>query len=209
MEPIDSQEFAQILALGREQRSVEFKGPGSRTDDRRLLAQVVRACLSMANNRDGGIVIIGIEDPSTGELIPRGLTEGQLDSWQHDSLADSLSEYADPSISFDSQQIDFEGNRFVVIEVHEFPEIPVLCKRNYDDVLRKGACYVRTRRKPETAEIPTQEDMRDLLDLATEKGVRKFIKQARVAGLRVGGEHLPSDDDLYDAELNGLILEEE
>ena len=67
--------------------------------------------------------------------------------------------------------------------VEEFSDIPVLCKRSYDNVLRDGACYVRTRRKPETSEIPTQADMRDLLDLAIDKGVSKFLNRAQRVGL--------------------------
>ena len=65
----------------------------------------------------------------------------------------------------------------------EFDDIPVLCKRAYGNVLRDGACYVRPRRKPETSEIPTQADMRDLLDLATEKEVRKYLERAQRLGL--------------------------
>ena len=69
-----------------------------------------------------------------------------------------------------------------------FADIPVLCKRDYQDVLRSGACYVRSRRKPETTEIPTQADMRDLLELATEKKLRERLAQME----RVGMIILPS-----------------
>lgn len=184
---------------------MEFKGPGSRTGNRQLTAKVVRACLSMANNRDGGIVVIGVEEGDAGELLPVGLTEDELATWQHDHLADTLAEYADPSISFDSQVTDHQGNSYMVIEVHEFPDIPVLCKKEYQGVLRRGACYVRTRRKPETAEISTQQDMRDLLDLATEKGVRKFLTQAYEAGLSVSGRRPRTDEELFESEISDLV----
>ena len=64
---------------------------------------------------------------------------------------------------------------------------------------------MRTRRKPETAEIPTQEDMRDLLDLAVEKGVRKFITQAHAAGLSVSGQRPPTDEELFESEILDFV----
>jgi len=66
------EEFAEIIALGREQASVEFKGPGLRTD-KHLFAKVTRAVLGMANLRDGGRVVVGIEEQQTG-LVLTGLT---------------------------------------------------------------------------------------------------------------------------------------
>ncbi len=67
------QEFDTLLHRGYETNGVEFKGPGKRTD-RAFLAQVVRAILGMANRRDGGLVIIGVE-PTT--LDPIGLEEDE------------------------------------------------------------------------------------------------------------------------------------
>ena len=40
-------ELRTAIALGREQRNVEFKGPGVRTD-KAFLAKVIRAILGMA-----------------------------------------------------------------------------------------------------------------------------------------------------------------
>ena len=82
---------------------------------------------------------------------------------------------------------EYNGNQYAVILVEEFDDIPVLCKRDYGhrghQVLRNGACYVRPRRKPETSEIPTQAERRDLLDLATDKMVSAYIERARRNGL--------------------------
>ena len=56
-------------------------------------------------------------------------------------------------------------------------------------------------------EIPTQADMRDLLDLATEKGVRRFVAQARVAGLSLSGELPSTDAELFHKQLIDFIGE--
>lgn len=177
-------EFAEIMALRHELRGVEFKGPGPLTEGR-LAAQVAKAAIGMANRGGGGRVIIGVREDNG--LTPAGLSETELAAWNYDALADQIARYADPGVEFELEIKEFGGNRFAVIEVAEFADIPVLCKRSYGGVLREGACYVRTRRKPETSELPTYADMRDLLDLAIEKGVRRSLEWAQ----RVGLYHLP------------------
>ena len=196
------EEFAQLLAFSHETSGLEFKGPGARSD-RQLFARVVRAALGMANRRDGGIIVIGVED--TGEsLNPVGLNDNDLDSWRYDYVADGIASYADPSVSFELEIKEHDSKKYVVLVIREFEDIPVLCKRSYQGVLRDGACYVRTRRKPETTEIPAQAEMRDLLDLATEKALRKFITQAQRAGMISSGTPLPDDRGLFDKQLEDL-----
>ncbi len=81
-------------------------------------------------------------------LNPVGLSESDLDTWTYDNMANQIARYADPSVSFELEPKAYNGNSYVVLEVEEFSDIPVLCKRAYDNVLRYGACYVRSRRKP-------------------------------------------------------------
>lgn len=195
------EEFVQLLALGRELSGLEFKGPGPRSD-RQLFAQVVRAVLGMANRRDGGTVVIGVQDDQ-GSLHPVGVDEEDLATWHYDGVADALAEYADPSVSFDLEFKTHDGRTYVVVEVAEFEDIPVLCKRAYGDILRNGACYVRTRRKPETSEIPAQADMRDLLNLATDKELRRFISRARSAGI-ISVSVVPDDRQRFEEQLGDL-----
>ena len=196
------EEFVQLLALGRELGDLEFKGPGPRSD-RQLFAQVVRAMLGMANRRGGGTVVIGVQDDE-GSLHPVGVDEPDLATWQYDGVADALAEYADPSVSFDLEFKAHDGRTYVVFEVAEFDDVPVLCKRAYSDVLRSGACYVRPRRKPETSEIPTQAEMRDLLDLATDKGVQRFLARAQRTGMISFIGAAPDDRERFGEQLGDL-----
>ncbi len=197
------EEFAQILALGRETSGVEFKGPGP-LSDRRLVAQVVRAVLAMANRESGGIVIVGIEDNANG-INPAGLDNAELASWDYDNIANQLARYADPRVNFEMEIRMYNGARHVVLAVAEFSEIPVLCKRSFDNVLRNGACYVRTRQKPETSEIPTQTEMRELLDLAINKGVSLYLERARRVGLYVPLTPVqPTDQELFNEQRGDL-----
>ena len=196
------EEFAQIMGLAHEIRGLEFKGPG-RSTDRRLFAQVVKAVLGMANRRDGGRVVVGVEDHGDS-LQPVGLDDTQLATWNYDDVADRIATYADPSVAFDLEVTEYNGRSYVVIQVEEFADVPVLCKRAYDDVLRDGACYVRPRRKPETTDIPTYADMRDLLDLAVEKGVRRLLAQVQRVGLTVPPDITVTDQERFNEQLGDL-----
>ncbi len=198
------EEFAEILALGHERRNTEFKGPGQRSAQP-LFAKVVRAILGMANQQDGGVVVIGVTDVG-GVLDPVGLDEADLATWRYDDVAAGVASFADPFVSFDLEIKEHETKSFVVLHVREFESLPVLCRRDYQDVLRSGGCYVRTRRKPETSEVPSQNEMRDLLDLAVRKGLRAFVTQAVASGLIsfAALPQAPSDAEQYSRELGDL-----
>ena len=198
------QEFADLLALGHEVNGVEFKGSWTKTD-KLFLAKVVRAVLGMANRRDGGLVILGVEESTKPD--PIGLSDEQAESWlNYDDVSASVNEYASPCVRFEAELRTFWAKKFVFIRVHQFEDIPILCAKDYNEpgkvtpVLRRGACYVRARHKPETSEIPSEEEMRELLELAIDMGVRKFVTRAERAGLfpaTPGVPARPSDEALF------------
>jgi len=59
----------------------------------------------------------------------------------------------------------------------------VICKKDGMEKLRRGAVYTRSRRMPETVEVPGQVEMREILDLALEKRSRAFARHAERMGL--------------------------
>jgi predicted HTH transcriptional regulator len=196
---MDSAQFAEFLQLGREQHSVEFKGAHPRTD-RLFFAKVVRAILGMANRRDGGYIVIGVEERESA-LDPVGLDAATASTWTFESLTAGLAEYADPHVEVDLRNVAHENRLFLSIRVEEFEDVPVLCRKTYQSatgvILREGACYVRPRRKLETSEIATYADMRELIDLATEKNTRRFIQRAAKAGILQLGSPAATDEDLF------------
>lgn len=187
---LSAADIKQLVAFGREQSGVEFKGPGARTDSP-FKGKIVRGMLAMANRRDGGYVLLGVGEDASGGLVLQGLDAAQLLTWKHDNLADTVAEYADPRLTFDSYPIDVDSHQILVIAVAEFPDVPVVCKRALSDgtrqLLRDGAVYVRSNRKPESREVANYDEMRELLDVATDKGIRRFVTRATKAGLDVGG----------------------
>lgn len=203
------EEFAQILKLGHETQGIEFKGPFARSDKEQF-AEVVRAVLGMANRRDGGLVVIGVDEQDDGtgtRLLAKGLTPLERQEWDHDAVLSSVNSFADPFVELDVEPVEFDSKHFVVVRVREFADLPILCKKQSvkqkgpktDTVLREGGCYVRRRGRIETSEIPTHVEMRDLIDLATEKGIRRFLNQVHKSGLDIAGMRgMPDDAELFD-----------
>lgn len=196
-------EVRQMLAFGREQSGVEFKGAGLRSE-KPFLAKVVRAALSMANRRDGGVVLVGVADgdPTGGA----GLAPDQLAQWMDfDAVSAAFANYCDPPLDFTLEQFDNNGRPIVCVTVGEFRDVPIICKKSYPGVLRDGAIYVRSRHKVESAELPSQTEMRDLIDLATEKRLRAFVEQSHRSGVALSpSPPTVTDAEKFTAQLGGL-----
>lgn len=103
---------------------------------------------------------------------------------------------ADPPVVFDVQVRTYKKRQFVLVEVQEFEDVPIICRRTYPRspgpgqklILRKVAIYVRPRRKPETSEVEDETDLRELLELATEKRLQRLMGTvSRAGGTLLGG----------------------
>src|SRR4051794_37370297 len=92
-----------LLSLGHEARGFEVKGPGLAKGA--FLAMVVRAALGLGNLRDGGLILVGVDDENLRAMGP-GLTEEQAQSWMsYDDLSDAFAAYADPPLQFHSELV--------------------------------------------------------------------------------------------------------
>lgn len=194
------EQFLQLIANG-ERAGVEFKNARVRNRGPQF-NEVVRAVLGMANRRDGGMVIIGVNNDGT----PAGLTEEQANSWSNrDHVRAAVAPYAEPFVELDEIEVktiadgQFAGRRFVILHVRQFDDIPVLCGRegrNHqgDLILRIGALYVRSRETEATVEVSTQAQMRELVELAVDRGVRAWVQRNQAAGVAVAPAQVNQDD---------------
>ncbi len=137
----------------------------------------------MTNTRDGGTVILGVEE-SLGLTAFTGMVEADARTWTIDAFGDKVATWVDPAVSVDIETKLYRGGYFVVIEVAEFEDTPVFARKGVespagDMVLREGALYVRGSRKPETVEVRNSEEMRRLLDLALEKQLSTLLSACR------------------------------
>lgn len=202
---LTAEDIEQALSLGHELRHLEFKGPG-RCDDKSFFVKVVKAALSLGNLRDGGHVVIGIDDKAQQAMLP-GLDEAQLASWAYDDVSRRLAEYADPPLRFELAPVPLSsGVSVAVTQVFEFSDIPHFCAKDYPGVLRKGALYVRPRKASETSEVASSTEMRDVLDLAAQKALRAYVETAERAALRlVTGppEPAPTSEERFEEQRDG------
>lgn len=200
---LSNEELAALIEVGVETRGIEFKGPGS-TSSKDFVALVARACMALANQRDGGHLVIGVVDKDPGGASG-GLTEEQVDEWlAYDTVVAKVNTYADPPLRLALARRQLPNGSFVVvIEVAEFAEIPILSARDYGRTIVRGQLYTRSLAKPESSAQNTQNELREVLALATEKQLQTFLRTARHAGLAV--EPGSSNEGLFEAERQALL----
>lgn len=196
------QELEERLALGHERRDFEVKGPGD-VGDKAYAAKVARAVMAMGNLRYGGIVCLGIDNDRISEMQP-GLSAAQVAQWtDYDRVTTALARYTDPPVSLHPKPYRLSSQvEVVILEVDEFHDVPHVCRKDYTDELHEGAMYVRPRGMPKSVPVPDASEMRDLLEIATDKALREFLRRAHEAGVHLPGTAAAIDSDLnlFDAE---------
>jgi predicted HTH transcriptional regulator len=153
-------------------------------------AKIAKAILAMSNIIDGGVIIIGMKELEDKTFDPVGLSSEDASTFNHDTIADYLKEYADPYVGFTVRTIECDGKKFICIQVKVFDEAPVICKKDGRD-LEKGRIYTRPRTKNESAPVASYAEMREILDIATDKAVRKQWSRLPCAGFM---QTSPSED---------------
>ncbi len=177
------QELIEIIKSGKETRNIEYKQsiPWSNHENREKL---IRTIFAMSNIRDGGFIVIGMRKQSDNSYIPAGIAGTDKATYNEDHMADVISEFADPYVNFALATAQIDDKEFLIIQINEFEEIPVICKKDGSTTnLKRGKIYIRSRRKPESIEIPSQSEMRELLEVATDKGIRKFFARVEKVGI--------------------------
>lgn len=196
-------QFGAIISNLQETPSLEFKGPGSITDQS-LFFKVLKGMIAMSNREDGGTIIVGVTDEKVVGNARRheatGLSPEQLATWDSDHLADKILKYTDPRILFHSEVHTDGGRQFQVIEVHEFQETPVFAAKEVTQhggkpsLLKKGGLYIRSAHKPETVLLTTAFEMRSLLSVALSKHMRRHLATSSAAGLRLASGPMESEN---------------
>lgn len=204
--------IAYCFTLTHELPDVEFKGAGKGRDNP-LFGRVVRAAIAMANRRGGGIIIIGVAETATG-LSFDGLSSEELATWKYENIASGFNSYTSSAIEFERLEHQRDGKTFLILHIHEFASVPIMCTQEYRDksspkkpekecqvVLQKGAFYIRTLNRPESKEMHTSEELRTLFTLSNDKAVQSFVTHTRLAGINI--LPIPQDKELFAQQLEG------
>lgn len=198
---MNGKELIEIVIHGNEERNIEYKSTMN-WNDSRIKAKITKSVLAMVNLRDGGFLVLGVEPEQHN---PVGMSKDDFDSFSQDDISQHISEYADPFVEVTLNKICIEsnhpdekiaGNKYIVIQVREFEELPVICKKDGVENLNEGEIYIRTRRKYESAKVPSQTEMREILDLAVDKAIRKFRGKLSILGM----EKLSPKDEKEESE---------
>ena len=196
---METKDIIELILRGRETRSVEMK-QSMDFSQVRTKAKAAKAAMGMANIRDGGIIIWGMKKVNDHH-VPEGMEEAHIGGFNQDQVSSATSEYAAPYVELTVTSLvpqdvpQLAGKTFVIIEVREFAEIPVICKKQYGpENLRKGGIYIRSLDRHETREVQTEAEMRELMDLATLERLRRHLRITEAAGGRIVPSGKPDDE---------------
>lgn len=175
-----------------ENRHCEFKS-GAPWD--RLKHTLAKAALAMANLPGGGYIIIGVSESGEGGVHePTGLSEQDSNSYSLDGVSEFFNVYADPYVDIDMKQFEHKGRFLVVMQVGEFTQTPVVCKKNGEKV-SCGTIYCRSHRKPESIAVPSSAEMGEIVDMAVDKGMQRQYRRLQSYGADIDGRLAGGEDE--------------
>lgn len=161
----------------------------------------MKTILAMGNLRDGGIIVVGVSE--RGDTWDVGGISGEdFLTYDVDTIIDQANAFVSRHADLAIVAVEHHGKKFLALQVDEFLETPVVCKKNgpADSGLVEGAVYVRSAGMARTTRITNASQMHDLLELAAEKRARRILE----VGRRVGLVQEPSASQKFDKELGGL-----
>jgi predicted HTH transcriptional regulator len=195
--------FDDFITAGRESRALDYKGPRTWDVNR---SSVIKTSLAMANLRDGGVIVVGVEeataDPGVRVYETPGLSPEQQQTYDEETIRAAINAFADPHISIDAHHYTFDSKQFVLITVSEFDTVPIVTRRGGGDI-RRGAIYTRTT-KPENVEVPDSAHMREILDLAMEKALERQGRALSRLGVSLPEIVRLSDDEAFERQRGSL-----
>ena len=161
-------ELRDLLNSPKESANIDYKA-GFVWDktNRDKKYELIRDLLAMANTKDGGQIIFGVDDAFNFT----GVSEEISNSIDTSSVCQMLHSAGDPKVSCEISKPVLDDKSLVIFDVREFEDTPVICTdtiKSSDQsrsILRKGAIYIRTSAAT-TEEIPSAQEMRELLGRA-------------------------------------------
>ena len=192
----------ELVFHGREERNLEYKCSMS-WHEPATKAKIAKSAMAMANIPDGGTIILGIE--KHGETyIEKGMKQDHIESFKQDDVMEWVNEYADPYVELTVTLVPKDHKVFIAIQIREFDQLPVVCKKVGEEGLKRGAFFTRSRRKYETAQVATQTETREILDLAVDKEIRRLRSRGFITAVEKIIPYVTTDKHLFQQQLGDL-----
>lgn len=168
-------DLRQLLKVRTESKNLDYKEAFNwatfSKDDKH---EIVKDILAMANTLDGGKIVFGVQD---SDFDPVGLKKEDFESFDTTKINDLLHNFTEPKHTCQVFKQQVDGKYFVIIDVPEFKEVPIVCKNDafsktgnpQRQILRRGQIYIRTE-KASTEQILSADEMRELIG-------RAFVKK--------------------------------
>jgi predicted HTH transcriptional regulator len=135
-------EIEHFLQLKSEGKNLDYKqGLNWATCSNDEKAEIVKDILAMSNTQDGGRIIFGVRD---NDFEPLGMSDEESASFDQTKINDFLHKYTDPKFTCHVYKRVVDGKKFVIIDVPEFTETPIVCKQDANSskggklILRRG-----------------------------------------------------------------------
>lgn len=193
----------EILENPNERRTIEFKPSllwPKQIDNSKLgkkIQEIIRSILGLSNLRNGGRTILGVEkDSSTGNYTAKGMKKKHLPSYDQDNIYQAVRNFGSPEPRFETLNVEFNSNYFIVFEVQTFHTTPVVCvnRRNNLKKLDNSAIYIRND-KPETVKVTQPDEMHEVINITVDKQLSLFSSRIGTLFKSMSKIHIARDTD--------------
>ncbi|MFB0488384.1 hypothetical protein ABIE45_000970 [Methylobacterium sp. OAE515] len=188
--PIDSSVAQQLVDHPSESLSTELKR-WIYPDELEGSAKIVKACLGL-RNRDGGYLVIGIDDKSHQVDRPSRTFKTE-DMFHIDIIQTLIGRYASQPFEIEIAYPVRDGQTLVIIRVPPGVRVPVAAKRDLEDatkikLIKNGDVYFRTLRSNMTVSTAAAQatDWSDIIEICLENreaDLGRFVRRHVAAGL--------------------------
>jgi predicted HTH transcriptional regulator len=190
---VTDSEIINYIKYPNEERHLEFKDDVKW--DGNIRAKIAKSIMAMANLRDGGWIVIGKHENTDRSFGLVGLGEENYNSFDPDEMKAYVYAMTDPPVDFKVYRKEHEGKKYVLLQVKEFENTPIICKKSCGTILHNGTIYARSKGKPESVPVPTSAEMREITDIAIDKGVEAYIKRSKRVNVLVVHPEIEIQDD--------------
>ena len=143
----------------------------------------------MSNNLDGGIVVVGINEPTPGRFDFIGLTETLLGDYGRDRLYTFINSYASPAIEHRRLEVIVDSKTFLGLIVPPLGRTPTVCQKDTPqtvtdnrDIMRNGDIYVRPSHTISTERASTAADLEPILNACANTRAAEIVRILTASG---------------------------